>query len=74
METSDVDLDAYLREFGAAFARRDAETSATLWGLPGMLFADDFAKASQSREDVAAGESPAFPIYGRVGLSRIEQT
>jgi len=27
--TSDVDLDAYLREFGAALARRDAQTSAS---------------------------------------------
>jgi len=49
-------------------------TSATLWGLPGMLFADDFAKAFQSREDVAAGEAPAFPIYERIGLSRIQHT
>ena len=57
-------FDAYagaLREF-------DAEATAELWGLPGMIVTDDFAGALESRADMASGLASSYPIYRMLGL------
>lgn len=69
------ELTDYLQRYGSSLARRDAGESASLWGLPGMLIeAGGVAKALNSRDEVLAGLSPAYPIYERVGLARVEHT
>ncbi len=57
-------FDAYadaLRDF-------DADATARLWGLPGMIVTDDFAGALESRADMAAALSSSYPVYRRLGL------
>ena len=54
--------------YAAALREFDAEATAALWGLPGMIVTDDFAGALESRADMAAGLASSYPLYRMLGL------
>jgi hypothetical protein len=61
-------LAEFFDAYAAALRAFDAEATARLWGLPGMVVTDDFAGALESRADMAAGLSSSYPLYRRLGL------
>ena len=61
-------LDEFFDAYAAALRDFDADATARLWGLPGMVVTDDFAGALESRADMAAGLSSSYPLYRRLGL------
>jgi hypothetical protein len=61
-------LAEFFDAYAAALRDFDAEATARLWGLPGMVVTDDFAGARESRADMAAGLSSSYPLYRRLGL------
>jgi hypothetical protein len=61
-------LAEFFDAYAAALRDFDAEATARLWGLPGMVVTDDFAGALESRADMAAGLSSSYPLYRRLGL------
>jgi hypothetical protein len=54
--------------YAAALREFDADATAALWGLPGMIVTDDFAGALESRADMAAGLASSYPLYRMLGL------
>jgi hypothetical protein len=64
-----------LEEFFDAYAEAqrdfDADATARLWGLPGMVITGDFAGALESRADVATGLSSSYPLHRRLGFAGI---
>ncbi len=58
-------FDAYAASLGAF----DAERTAALWGLPGMIVTDDFAGALESRADMSAGLAASHQLYRVLGLA-----
>jgi len=54
--------------YAAALREFDADATAALWGLPGMIITDDFAGALESRADMAAGLASSYPLYRMLGL------
>ena len=54
--------------YAAALREFDAEATAELWGLPGMIVTDDFAGALESRADLSAAFEASYPLYRRLGL------
>jgi hypothetical protein len=54
--------------YAAALREFDADATAALWGLPGMIVTDDFAGALESRADMAAGLASSYPLYRLLGL------
>src|SRR5688500_10815697 len=56
-------LAEFFDAYAAALRDFDAEATARLWGLPGMVVTDDFAGALESRADMAAGLSSSYPLY-----------
>jgi hypothetical protein len=61
-------LAEFLDEYAAALREFDADATAQLWGLPGMIVTDDFAGALESRADLSAALEASFPLYRRLGL------
>ena len=61
-------LAEFFDAYAAALRDFDAEATARLWGLPGMVVTDDFAGALESRADMAAALSSSYPLYRRLGL------
>ncbi|WP_173924526.1 hypothetical protein [Agromyces sp. Marseille-P2726] len=61
-------LAEFFDEYAAALREFDADATARLWGLPGMIVTDDFAGALESRADMAAGLAQSYPLYRRLGL------
>lgn len=61
-------LAEFFDAYAAALRDFDAEATARLWGLPGMVVTDDFVGALESRADMAAGLSSSYPLYRRLGL------
>lgn len=61
-------LAEFFDAYAAALRDFDAEATARLWGLPGMVVTDDFAGALESRADMATGLSSSYPLYRRLGL------
>ena len=59
---------AFFDEYAAALRQFDADATARLWGLPGMIVTDDFAGALESRADMSAGLASSYPLYRRLGL------
>ncbi|HEX6366606.1 MAG TPA: hypothetical protein VF000_10725 [Agromyces sp.] len=58
----------FFDEYASALREFDADATARLWGLPGMIVTDDFAGALESRADMAAGLAQSYPLYRRLGL------
>lgn len=65
------DIYAFLDQYAGALARFDAEGSADLWGIPGMIITDEFAGALHSREEMAEGLRRAYPLYRQLGLADV---
>ena len=67
-------LAEFFDAYAAALREFDAEATAQLWGLPGMIVTDDFAGALESRADMAAGLASSYPhlppARPRVGAAR----
>ena len=61
-------LAEFFDAYAAALREFDAEATAELWGLPGMIVTDDFAGALESRADMASGLASSYPIYRMLGL------
>ncbi|HEY6801678.1 MAG TPA: hypothetical protein VI121_13605 [Agromyces sp.] len=61
-------LAEFFDEYAAALRAFDADATARLWGLPGMIITDEFAGALESRADMAAGLATSYPLYRRLGL------
>lgn len=70
-DTTRAQVNAFLRAYGASLRAFDAETSAGLWGEPGMVISDDFAGVLDSREEMAAGLQQGYPRYQQLGLADI---
>ena len=68
MGIEEEQLAEFFDAYAAALRDFDAEATARLWGLPGMVVTDDFAGALESRADMAAGLSSSYPLYRRLGL------
>ncbi|MEV1130436.1 hypothetical protein [Agromyces sp. NPDC049794] len=58
----------FFDEYAAALRDFDADATARLWGLPGMIVTDDFAGALESRADMSAGLASSYPMYRMLGL------
>lgn len=58
----------FFDEYAAALREFDADATARLWGLPGMIVTDDFAGALESRADMSAGLASSYPVYRMLGL------
>ncbi len=58
----------FFDEYASALREFDADATARLWGLPGMIVTDDFAGALESRADMAAGLAQSYPLSRRLGL------
>ena len=61
-------LAEFFDAYAAALREFDADATAALWGLPGMIVTDDFAGALESRADMAAGLASSYPLYRMLGL------
>ena len=61
-------LAEFFDRYAAALREFDADATAQLWGLPGMIVTDEFAGALESRADMAAGLASSYPLYRRLGL------
>ena len=61
-------LAEFFDRYAAALREFDADATARLWGLPGMIVTDEFAGALESRADMAAGLAASYPLYRRLGL------
>ena len=61
-------LDEFFDAYAAALRDFDADATARLWGLPGMVVTDDFAGALESRADMSAGLAASYPMYRMLGL------
>ena len=61
-------LAEFFDRYAAALREFDADATARLWGLPGMIVTDEFAGALESRADLAAGLATSYPLYRRLGL------
>ena len=61
-------LAEFFDAYAAALREFDADATARLWGLPGMIITDEFAGALESRADMAAGLASSYPLYRRLGL------
>ena len=61
-------LAEFFDAYAAALREFDAEATAELWGLPGLIVTDDFAGAVESRADMASGLASSYPIYRMLGL------
>ena len=61
-------LAEFFDRYAAALRGFDADATAQLWGLPGMIVTDEFAGALESRADLAAGLATSYPLYRRLGL------
>jgi hypothetical protein len=61
-------LAEFFDDYAAALREFDADATARLWGLPGMIITDDFAGALESRADMSAGLATSYPLYRRLGL------
>ncbi len=61
-------LAEFFDRYAAALREFDADATAQLWGLPGMIVTDEFAGALESRADLAAGLATSYPLYRRLGL------
>jgi hypothetical protein len=68
MGIEEEQLAEFFDAYAAALRDFDAEATARLWGLPGMVVTDDFAGALESRADMATGLSSSYPLYRRLGL------
>jgi hypothetical protein len=62
-------LAEFFDAYAAALGEFDADATARLWGLPGMIMTDEFAGALESRADMAAGLASSYPVYRRLGLA-----
>ncbi|WP_157002394.1 hypothetical protein [Agromyces laixinhei] len=71
MGIEDWRLEEFFDRYAEAQRDLDAEATARLWGLPGMVITDEFAGALESRADMAAGLSSSFPLYRRLGFESI---
>jgi hypothetical protein len=69
-----ADVENFLTRYESALSAYDAHASAELWGLPGMLIADTFAGALDSREEMAQGLTQSYPLYRALGLTRVGHT
>jgi len=69
-----ADVETFLTRYESALSAYDAHASAELWGLPGMLIADTFAGALDSREEMAQGLTQSYPLYRALGLTRVGHT
>ncbi|GAA4371870.1 hypothetical protein [Agromyces bauzanensis] len=58
----------FFDEYAAALREFDADATARLWGLPGMIVTDEFAGALESRADMSAGLASSYPAYRMLGL------
>jgi len=67
-------IEAFLDEYEQALSDFDADKSASLWGVPGMLLSDDFVGALDSRSAMAEGLASGYPFYRELGLERVEHT
>ena len=61
-------LAEYFDEYAAALREFDADATAGLWGLPGMIVTDDIAAALESRADLSTALEASYPLYRRLGL------
>ena len=61
-------LAEFFDAYAAALREFDADATARLWGLPGMIITDEFAGALESRADMSAGLASSYPLYRRLGL------
>lgn len=57
--------------YASAIRDFDAEATATLWGLPGMIITDEFTGALESRADAVAALGASYPLYRRLGLESV---
>ncbi|WP_022894194.1 hypothetical protein [Agromyces subbeticus] len=71
MGIEDWRLEEFFDVYAEAQRDFDADATARLWGLPGMVITDDFAGALESRADMATGLSSSFPLYRRLGFEGI---
>lgn len=71
MGIEDWRLEEFFDVYGEAQRDFDADATARLWGLPGMVITDDFAGALESRADMATGLSSSYPLYRRLGFAGI---
>ncbi|WP_448005399.1 DUF6841 family protein [Agromyces bauzanensis] len=58
----------FFDQYAAALREFDADATARLWGLPGMIVTDEFAGALESRADMSAGLASSYPVYRMLGL------
>ncbi|KRC58711.1 hypothetical protein ASE14_19500 [Agromyces sp. Root81] len=71
MGIEDWRLEEFFDVYAAAQRDFDADATARLWGLPGMVITDEFAGALESRADMATGLSSSYPLYRRLGFESI---
>ena len=69
MGITDERLAEFFDRYAAALREFDAEATARLWGLPGMILTDEFAGSLDSRADMAAGLASSYPLYKLLGLA-----
>ncbi|WP_211195861.1 hypothetical protein [Agromyces sp. H66] len=58
----------FFDQYAAALREFDADATARLWGLPGMIITDEFAGALESRADMSAGLASSYAMYRMLGL------
>lgn len=74
MSITDAGIERYLTRYGDALTAFDAETSASLWGLPGMIVTDTTANVLDAREQMVAGLRSSYPLYQALGLGSVGHT
>ena len=62
-------LIGFFEAYAVTLGAFDAEATAGLWGLPGMIVTDDFAGALESRADMSAGLAASQQLYRVLGLA-----
>lgn len=73
-QLTDTDFEEFLTEYGSALATYDADASASMWGLPGTMITDNFVGSLDSRVQMSQGLAQAYPLYRKLGLSRVTHT
>ncbi|MCC6705117.1 MAG: hypothetical protein IT334_09575 [Thermomicrobiales bacterium] len=74
MPITDAEIERYLARYGDALAAFDAETSASLWGLPGRIVSDTAAIALDARDQMVTGLRSSYPLYQALGLGSVGHT
>lgn len=65
------EVDDFLTQYAASLTAFDAQGSASLWAMPGMIVDDRFSGVVSDRETMTQGLEQSYPVYRALGLASV---